>query len=283
MRNKLFLSIILLTAGASLAWATAGFDHRAHVEDYGITCAECHRSDAPLIVPAAAVCLDCHEQGLIEMTEYGATRTHGTTWALMHRNEAKSKSMDCSACHQQNFCLDCHKAGFADEMGQFGNHMLNVHRSDFHVTHPIAARTDQQLCASCHESNFCLDCHTDFGRRIRAGGPSHQFQGGRGFGLGFNGDIDMIHAGMTPATPCGTCHIQLEMAPDFHTWSVEHAREARRNLATCQACHAGGDTCLTCHSARSGVVGFNPHGKNWNDRKDRLDKASGGRTCSKCH
>ena len=46
-----------------------------------------------------------------------------------------------------------------DEMGELGNAMVNVHRSDFHVTHPIAARSDPQRCSSCHEPGFCQDCH----------------------------------------------------------------------------------------------------------------------------
>jgi hypothetical protein len=54
-------------------------------------------------------------------------------------------------------------------------------------------------------------------------------------------------------------------------------------LATCQTCHPEGDVCLRCHSAKGGVVGFNPHGKDWDDRKNRLNDASNGKTCRKCH
>ncbi|WP_429885292.1 cytochrome c3 family protein [Geoalkalibacter halelectricus] len=281
MTRNVLLSLVLLLVSASLVWGMR-FDHRAHLEDYfpGISCDACHLPDAPSIIPDKAVCLDCHDPEYGEMTTLGAIKTHGPVWALNHRSEAKSGAMDCAACHQQSFCLDCHKAGFADEQGDFGNAMINVHSSDFHITHPIAARTNQQLCASCHESSFCMDCHADFrGRTGRAGGPSHT----RTFGLGFNGDIDAIHAGMTAGTNCDSCHLQGSVAPNFHDWSVNHAREARRNLATCQACHPQGDVCLSCHSAKGGAVGFNPHGKGWDDRKNRLDRASNGKTCRICH
>ena len=281
MTRKLILSLVLLAVGASLAWGMR-FDHRAHLEDYvpGTSCDACHLPDAPSIVPDKAVCLDCHDQDYADMTNLGNIKTHGAVWALNHRSEAKSGAMDCAACHQQNFCLDCHKAGFADEQGDFGNSMINVHKSDFHVTHPIAARTNQQLCASCHEPSFCSDCHTDFrGRTGRAKSPSHA----RTFDLGFNGDIDAIHAGMTGATNCDACHLQGSVSPSFHDWSVGHAREARRSLTTCQACHPQGDVCISCHSAKGGAVGFNPHGKNWDDRKNRLNDASNGKTCRICH
>jgi hypothetical protein len=282
MTHKLILSMVLLAAGVSLSWASMRFDHRAHVDEYaaGMDCATCHLPGAKSIVPERKVCLDCHDQGVVDATVLGGTKTHGPVWPINHRSEAKlNAGLDCAACHQQNFCLDCHKAGFADEQGKFGNNMINVHSSDFHVTHPIAARTNPQLCSSCHEQSFCSDCHTDF-RVGRASGPSHR----RSFGIGgVNGDINQIHIGMGPGTDCDQCHSLGTVAPSFHEWQLGHAREARKNLQTCQACHPGGDTCLNCHSAKSGVVGFNPHGKGWSDRRDRLNDASNGKTCRMCH
>ncbi len=281
MTRNVILSIVLLAAGVSLAWANMRFDHRAHLEEYvpGTACVTCHLADAQSIVPDKKVCLDCHEQEVAAETDLGAVKTHGPVWALNHRSEAKGNAIDCAACHQQDDCLECHKSGFADEQGAFGNNMINVHSSDFHITHPIAARTDQQLCASCHEPQFCNECHSEFRFRTgRASGPSHR----RVFDLGLNGDIDAIHAGID-STQCDSCHLQGSVAPDFHDWSIGHAREARRSLTTCQACHPGGDVCIKCHSAKGGAGGFNPHGDGWSDRKDRLNDASNGRTCRKCH
>ena len=282
MTRNVILSIMLLVAGVSLAWANMSFDHRAHLEEYvpGTECITCHLPDAPSIVPEKKVCLDCHEQDVADATGLGAIKTHGPVWALNHRSEAKGNAIDCAACHQQDFCLECHKSGFADEQGSFSNNMINVHSSDFHITHPIAARTDQQLCSSCHEPQFCNECHSEFRFRTgRASGPSHR----RVFDLGLNGNIDAIHAGMDASVNCDACHDPQSVSPSFHDWSLGHAREARRSLATCQACHPAGDVCLRCHSAKGGVVGFNPHGDGWGDRQDRLNDASTGRTCRKCH
>lgn len=281
MIRKTLLVLLVLVAGVALAWA-AGFDHRAHLKEYApdTPCATCHLPGAASIIPDKAVCLDCHKQDEIAGVELAPTMTHGPVWALDHRAPAKSGSIDCAACHEQSFCLDCHKAGFADEMGSFSNNMINVHRSDFHVTHPLAARNDQRLCASCHESKFCSSCHDSFRlRRGDIGSPSHRYT----FDLGLNGDVSAIHAGFTPGTQCDSCHRSGMVTPDFHSWSIGHAREARRSLATCQACHPDGDTCLKCHSARGGAVGFNPHPKDWDSIKGTLQKASNGKTCRKCH
>ncbi len=281
MIRSLLVSLTLVVL-ATVPAPAADFDHAAH-QGYlpGEPCATCHVEGAASIVPEAKVCQNCHEAEFVAKVSFPGLKTHGPAWGLSHRPFAKGNAVDCAACHQQNFCLECHKSGFADEQGAFGNAMNNVHRSDFHVTHPIAARTDPQLCSSCHENRFCADCHDGF--RFRTGdigGASHR----RTFDLGFpNADITAIHAGISNIQLCDACHAPGSVAPNIHTWQTDHAREARKNLASCQACHPDGNTCLKCHSAKSGVVGFNPHPKDWNDFKDRLKRATDGRTCRKCH
>jgi len=281
MIRKALMVLLVLVAGASLAWS-AGFDHRAHLKDYApdTACSVCHLAEAVSIIPDKAVCLNCHKQEDVDGVILAQTKTHGPVWALNHRAEAKGGAIDCSACHEQSDCLECHKSGFADEMGAFSNNMINVHRSDFHVTHPLAARNDQRLCSSCHEPKFCDKCHDSFRlRRGDIGSPSHRYT----FDMGLNGDIDDIHSGFSASTSCDSCHLSSSVAPSFHDWQIGHAREARRSLATCQSCHPDGDVCLKCHSAKGGAVGFNPHPDDWDSIKGTLKKTSNGKTCRKCH
>ena len=149
--------------------------------------------------------------------------------------------------------------------------LTNVHRSDFLVTHPIASRSEPQRCSSCHETRFCSDCHARFSPEDLAI-SSHR----RGFS---DGTLGGAHAGFSDSQ-CATCHTN-SVLPN-HQWSAQHAREARKDLATCQACHADGETCLKCHSARSGL-GANPHPANWKEISQRLENASHGKTCRRCH
>ncbi len=288
MIRKALLSLILLMMGVTVVWA-GDFDHRAHLGEYipGTTCDTCHLAEAQSIVPDTKVCLECHSDDEVADVDLGQSKTHGPVWALNHRAEAKGNAIDCAACHSQKYCLECHKSGFADEMGEFGNNMINVHRDDFQVSHPIPARTDQNLCSSCHESKFCSDCHDSWRfRNGDIGSPSHR----RTFGLGFDSaDFNAIHEPIRnidvgdASQMCDSCHLQSSVAPNFHDWSIGHAREARKSLVTCQACHPDGDACLRCHSAKAGASAFNPHPKDWSDFKNRLDRASNGRTCRKCH
>jgi hypothetical protein len=268
------LLTVLVVLVTSTVWATP-FDHNDHLNILeGEPCLTCHVEDAATIIPDQKVCLECHEGDWLEEVTFAGTKTHGSTWALSHRVIAKGKTIDCSSCHQQSDCLDCHKAGFADEMGEFSNNMNNIHRSDFHVSHPIAARTNPQLCTSCHESAYCSDCHNDF-RRTSLAGASHQ----RSFSSLTISPSGPAHEQFTEGS-CQTCHPD-SLLPS-HSWTTSHAREARKNLITCQACHPEGDVCIKCHSARTGL-GVNPHPKDWDNIEGRMLRASDGRTCRKCH
>ena len=279
MKRSLILWSSMLVCFLAAPVPAVQFNHGEHQEyiDVKPTCASCHRQDAKMIVPAKDVCLECHDDEFFAEVTFPGTSTHGPTWALNHRAPAKSSAIDCAACHEQDFCLDCHKAGSADEMGEFGNNLVNVHRSEFHVTHPIAARTDPQLCSSCHERDFCVDCHARFAPEDLAI-QSHR----KGWS---ENTLGGAHAFFTESQCQGTpdqpgCHFDSVLPA--HEWSNAHAREARKNLATCQACHPDGDVCLTCHSARTGL-GINPHPKDWGDMKGRLRDASDNKTCRKCH
>lgn len=271
MLRILFVILAFALLGSSPALALT-FDHDEHNTYVEIApCTTCHVEDAFSIVPDKEVCSTCHEDDFAEEVAFSALNTHGPVWAFTHRPAAKGDAYDCAACHEQKFCLECHKSGFADEQGSFSNNMMNVHRSDFQVSHPIAARTDPQLCSSCHEPEYCSTCHNTFNRNDLAF-DSHR----RGF---TDGTLDGRHA-FFDENQCQGCHIDSVLPT--HDWSGTHAREARKNLATCQACHPDGDICLQCHSARTGLR-INPHPSDWGDISSRLDKASGGRSCRKCH
>lgn len=274
MKSHILIFFMLFAALAGQATAME-FDHAEHLTYIpDTTCDACHLPEAQAIVPDLTVCLDCHEQEHVDAVNLPGLKTHGLTWSLVHGTAARGEAYDCSACHEQADCLDCHTAGFADEMGEFNNHMLNVHRSDFQVTHPIAARTDQQLCRSCHEVRFCDECHDSFAPDDLAL-LSHR----KGWSNLVISPSGPAHSQFDEST-CATCHPNSVLPT--HQWSGSHAREARKNLATCQSCHPQGDVCLTCHSARSGLR-VNPHPADWDDMKGRLERAGGRKTCNRCH
>jgi hypothetical protein len=82
------------------------------------------------------------------------------------------------------------------------------------------------------------------------------------------------------SSQCQTCHPN-SLVPS-HRWSSDHAREARKNLTSCQSCHADGQVCLKCHSAVTGLR-VNPHPRGWDKISNKMKNKSNERTCIKCH
>jgi hypothetical protein len=175
---------------------------------------------------------------------------HGDFFVKEHRLLAQKAGNNCADCHQQSFCLDCHKGGGIEpdlkkSLSTKGEYMPKTHRSDFISIHSIKAKDNPQNCYRCHESSFCQDCHTKIRNKGSMKIKSHR--------------------------PAGTSQI--------YNWNSDHASEARRNLQSCESCHPDADVCIQCHS--SGKV--NPHPRNWKSIMNKYKNDSKGRTCRKCH
>ena len=249
----LFFLLLCFCLGAG-AWASS---HTAH-KDYATM--------------AIKDCNDCHKSS-------GVQANHGGMWTKEHRRYAAEKPNNCQDCHQLSFCLDCHVGGGLDgdmhKSNSGPDYMPRSHRTDFREIHPIAAHDDPQSCFRCHEARkFCEPCHSKFNRNDLAL-ASHRKQ--------FT-EIQVTSVGprheVFTAGQCKTCHVDSVLP--VHEWSATHAREARKNLSSCQTCHPEGDVCMKCHSAKTGL-GINPHPRNWGNIKGRLGRASDNRTCLKCH
>ena len=188
-------------------------------------------------------CTECHQGSDV-------VPNHGAFWMKEHRLPAQKATSNCSDCHQQSYCLDCHVGGGIEpdpkkSLSRRGEYMPKTHRSDFISVHSVKAADNPQNCYPCHESSFCSDCHSRTRQKGRMTIRSHR--------------------------PAGSSQL--------YDWTSDHAAEARRNLQSCEACHPDADVCVACH--RSGQT--NPHPRNWRDISKRYKDESGGRTCRKCH
>jgi hypothetical protein len=228
MINNKALKIILLSAGFILVLVCLSFartDHRGYKNSKLDECRDCHSGS-------------------------GVMSNHGAFFVEEHRLLAQKAGNNCYDCHQQSFCLDCHKGGGIEpdltrSLSRRGEFMPRSHRSDFISIHSIKAADNPQNCYRCHESRFCTDCHSKTRSKGSMNIKSHR------------------KAGNT----------------QNYEWNTDHASEARRNLQSCESCHPDADVCVQCHS--SGKV--NPHPRNWRDISKRYKDTNNARTCKKCH
>lgn len=217
-------------------------------------------------------CNSCHKSS-------GVNQNHGSFWVKEHRLYAEKQPSNCSQCHQDSFCMDCHKGGGMERTLHTStsgvDYMPRSHTTDFREIHPIKALDDPKSCYRCHDAKrFCNECHSKFNPNdLRI--LSHR----RGWS-----DLEVSSGGPKHSTfntsQCQICHPN-SLLPK-HQWSSVHAREARKNLPACQTCHPDGNVCIKCHSAKTGLK-VNPHPRGWSKISGRLNEASGRRTCVICH
>jgi hypothetical protein len=202
---------------------------------------EDHRAYRELKLPE---CAECHIGSAV-------VPNHGGGWLAEHRVLAASPNSNCYHCHDQATCQNCHKGGGLGAPPSSSQWKRDIapesHRTDWISIHPIQAASNPQPCSRCHEPSFCQNCH---GKQKK----------------------NELTIASHRKTSTGQSYITTNPGA--------HAAEARRNLASCQACHPDADACLPCHSARSGLK-INPHPTGF--KGGNIQSRTGNRTCKVCH
>lgn len=156
------ITVALVAGGVTLAMLGDGvsqpiaFNHRLHVEDLALECADCHRyvlTGARATIPNIEVCADCHEEAQTDSPAEAQVVAHiqegeKIPWQKVyhvpehvyfsHRRHAALAEIECATCH-----------GPMEEREE-------------PVTRPAVDLT-MDRCIECHEeegvSNDCVWCH----------------------------------------------------------------------------------------------------------------------------
>jgi hypothetical protein len=166
------------TAAARPAHHPPGFerDHKTAAATAAQRCDTCH---------SPASCANCHEAAF-------EPEFHPRDYRHRHAAEALARDSDCTSCHStEAFCRDCHATS--------GIAPLDSRTAAYHDAHPLwlldhgrAARQALETCASCHQQNDCLQCHSArAGWRISPHGP----------------DFDAFSMGDRSLESCAVCHV----------------------------------------------------------------------------
>jgi cytochrome c7-like protein len=256
---------------AMLAEGSVVMNHKDHIERVKEDCSTCHKQlPAPFVteatVPKMSDCLACHDHGkqyaqancagchpslnklaLKPVSDF----SHQGNFVARHGAEAHSSAETCAQCHDQTFCSDCHARTVATRIEvKFPEQVASqfIHRNDFLGRHSIEAAGNDATCRRCHGNDFCTSCHTAQNLTPVAANPR-----------------DPHPLGWTiPGTK------------DFH------GEAARRDIASCAACHDQGprSNCVSCH--RVGGIGGNPHPTSWLSHHDHSEIQGNG-MCATCH
>ena len=246
-------------------------NHAKHIERVKEDCAACHKSlpepfAAAVPPPTMSDCLGCHEHE----KEYAQVQclgchptlnrvalkplsdfSHQGNYIARHGADARSSAENCSQCHDQTYCAECHARTVATRIEvKFPEEVAAafIHRNDYLGRHSIDAVANEASCRKCHGEDFCTSCHQAQNLTTLAKNPR-----------------DPHPVGWT-----------IPGSGDFH------GEAARRDIAGCASCHDQGprSNCVSCH--RVGGLGGNPHPASWLAHHDHAEIRANG-MCTTCH
>jgi len=287
-------------------------------------CSLCHLGDnagrdgrvAKLVLPTAKLRMS-HKAHLDR--NISCPHCHGVVEELaMATRDQLPRMAGCFACHAMSgaargdargACTTCH---LTEPSGRLRTTLSTgtltpppwlhgaSHGPDWRTRHRDVAGSNSRLCASCHSSASCADCH-DGKVRPRDVHPGDFLSAHPQAARQDNPRCVSCHQ---LQTFCGDCHRRTGVARDapsanrpggrrFHpapaVWSnaprspQHHSWEAQRNLNACVACHTERD-CVTCHATKGirGGAGVNPHPSGF-AAKCGYARQRNARPCLVCH
>jgi len=272
------------------------FDHVLHVQDNDMACDDCHSgveastSGLDNLLPDMDVCSDCHDveddaecgschvnpddpEGSMYITTYSQKFAHEKHLArgfecetchasLLMPDEPDASPLpampDCQSCHEmESASLECATCHMPDDVLRPASHT-----PDFLHSHSDMAQSDAHAalnglqCQSCHDDDFCSDCHEgdNVGRR------SHPLNYEFTHAMDARGQEKACISCHTDQTFCVDCHNDNQVMPRNHRpgWVNRipgdgglHSLEASRDLNNCIACHQDNadQICQPCHGS----------------------------------
>lgn len=219
--------------------------HGSLAADRATNCATCHDQTSCTTchggathVPDPVLALSRPEAGGpkgVSIVLEGWAGFHPPDFDLSHSALASSGGENCTICHSENTCAECH-----DGLGSPSFHPL-----DFMASHGPEAFGRVSDCKSCHNAEgFCRECH--IGSGIEGGeGLIAPFHDGQTLWI-----LSHPQAARQDLESCVSCHQQKDClrchsatsglrmnphGPDFDASSMRS-----RNKAMCELCHLPG-------------------------------------------
>jgi len=268
------------------------FSHKLHVEDQELQCSDCHggaaESEAGLdnLLPEMAVCSDCHD--VDDDNECATCHSNPDDPQEVPRIETYSRMFShkrhidadvaCESCHAGMAqvelasaevlpgmvqCLDCHDQHAVTSVECNLCHTPSEplvplsHGPDFIRAHSDIARTNapvngDKTCQTCHDVNFCQDCH-EGDNLDRFSHPLNYAFTHALDAQAFERNCQSCHS---DRQFCADCHRDNMVLPRTHVPGFvnrvnggTHAFEAENDIETCMSCHESNaeEICQQCH------------------------------------
>lgn len=267
------------------------FHHHYHTDVLNLSCESCHVGMGETDYasrehwPVMDDCLTCHQDRDAPFdcatchpkVEVIRPQTHRQDWIHEHAQHVRAVDMPCSKCHEDSWCEDCHTGALLTSVdgptdrvleaapssrGRVARVVERQHDLSYRFTHPIDAVGKERQCQTCHEPDYCVDCHRVEGREDR---------------------FKPIWHGPVPG------EVVPWVLAAVGSGGGRHGQWARNDIERCVACHdvSGDDpSCVQCHVDLDGIRGTDPrtHPARFADAAGEGDfHDNPGSLCYACH
>jgi hypothetical protein len=232
-----------MSVGAAVAAAgapdTLKFSHKAHIQDIGAQCVDCHVSlsdkDKPAKAPVVAeeTCKKCHDN---KTAEFGCTLCHTNPDNVKPQSPRRLNTRFSHSQHvdTSKTCTPCHQG--------------------LETTAKASAKNfpAMEICMTCHDNRkaqgACAACHADL-QSIKPVSHDNQWleRGGHGYQARFPGaECKKCHE----TSYCDQCH-QGNTPVKIHSpgYEFEHGLDVKRKDLDCTVCHQT-RMCSRCHEGK---------------------------------
>ena len=270
------------------------FSHRYHLEEEGLICSDCHYdveesvTGTDNLLPEMDVCGDCHD--IDDEDECGTChsniddpqavpRVEDFSPVFSHKLHVEAE-LSCESCHADVAmaevsgagmlpgmvqCLDCHDQHAVTSVDCQLCHAPEEqlkpisHSPDFIHAHSDIARTGapvdgDKTCQTCHDTNFCQDCHEGDNLDRTTHPLNYEFT----HALDAQADERLCISCHTDRQECVDCHNANLVLPQSHVPGFVnpvngglHAMEAANDIESCMSCHNTNaeQICQPCHGS----------------------------------
>jgi hypothetical protein len=158
-------------------------------------------------------------------------RVHPVGFDKSHRAAATTAQLNCTGCHAQAYCSDCHA----------GEGRRRFHIPNFVMRHAADSYARERNCNSCHSSwDFCKRCHQNLGigANTQRSAAYHNAQS--------NWLLQHGRAARQGLQSCASCHLQKECM-QCHSQSGFAISPHGPNFNAQRMSKANSQMCLYCH------------------------------------
>ena len=150
-----------------------------------------------------------------------------------HAAVAAAGALDCTVCHTEDYCEDCHQGSF-----QPGFHPVN-----YLQRHASEAWARDSECSACHSPEvFCRDCHTSLGLSPLGGVTGKSYHDSEPGWM-----ISHGRAARQGLESCASCHQQTDCLACHSSKTGWAVNPHGPDFDPGRAADAAGATCLVCH------------------------------------